>query len=427
MINKPTEKGQALIVIALAAVVLFGFAALAIDGSAAFSDKRHAQNAADTAVMAAALAYSHSNDLTPAAQDNVINSTAFARTLSNGYDNNGTTNIVKVTITDISADSTERCPGKAIGKYIKVDIASAVQTSLARVIGQKQLVSRVSATSRACGTINAPLFPGAAIVGLDQLYTVHGGHLADCGFDTGGNGTWNITGGGVFSNGCAAGGGSSSVNLDAGQCVTTVGVAQGFNCQSQNNSTQLLNYPGDVLAMMPPNPCDHTPGDVGLPQSSGITSGNTVSFNSGVYCISDMTALDSKDIVLNNATLYVTQPVFNLKFTGGGGFSGTPTSSGTYSNYYMIIAMTNPPCLGFTDRNSQVINYRGNGSGTLQGTILAPSACIDLRGNGTTANTVNSQVIGYQVTASGDATVNVNYVEAQNHLNPYNAAITLWK
>ena len=38
-----SEKGQALIVIALAAVVLFSFAALAIDGSMAFSDRRKAQ------------------------------------------------------------------------------------------------------------------------------------------------------------------------------------------------------------------------------------------------------------------------------------------------------------------------------------------------------------------------------------------------
>ena len=59
MAFKTTEKGQALIVIALAAVMLFAFASLAIDGSMAFSDKRHAQNAADTSVLAAALAKTH--------------------------------------------------------------------------------------------------------------------------------------------------------------------------------------------------------------------------------------------------------------------------------------------------------------------------------------------------------------------------------
>ena len=50
------ERGQALIMIALAVVGMFGFSALAIDGSRVFSDRRHAQNAADTAALAAALA-----------------------------------------------------------------------------------------------------------------------------------------------------------------------------------------------------------------------------------------------------------------------------------------------------------------------------------------------------------------------------------
>src|SRR5258705_13459829 len=51
-----TERGQALILIALAAIGLFGIAGLVIDGGAKFSDRRHAQNAADTASLAAALA-----------------------------------------------------------------------------------------------------------------------------------------------------------------------------------------------------------------------------------------------------------------------------------------------------------------------------------------------------------------------------------
>jgi Flp pilus assembly protein TadG len=51
-----TQRGQALILIALAGIALFGIAGLAIDGSAKFSDRRHAQNAADTAALAGALA-----------------------------------------------------------------------------------------------------------------------------------------------------------------------------------------------------------------------------------------------------------------------------------------------------------------------------------------------------------------------------------
>jgi uncharacterized membrane protein len=50
------EKGQAIIMVAFAIVGLVAFAALAIDGGRVLSDRRHAQNAADTAVYAAALA-----------------------------------------------------------------------------------------------------------------------------------------------------------------------------------------------------------------------------------------------------------------------------------------------------------------------------------------------------------------------------------
>src|SRR5215212_2810082 len=56
------ERGQALILIALAAIGLFGVTGLAIDGSARFSDRRHAQNAADAASLAGALAYGNLAD-----------------------------------------------------------------------------------------------------------------------------------------------------------------------------------------------------------------------------------------------------------------------------------------------------------------------------------------------------------------------------
>lgn len=50
------ERGQALIIIAFAAIDLFAFTALAIDGSMVFSKIRQAQNATDVAALAGALA-----------------------------------------------------------------------------------------------------------------------------------------------------------------------------------------------------------------------------------------------------------------------------------------------------------------------------------------------------------------------------------
>jgi putative Flp pilus-assembly TadE/G-like protein len=65
MIAKALEKGQALILIALAAIGLFTFSALAIDGSRVYSDRCHAQKAVDAAALAGALAHSGAMTLPP--------------------------------------------------------------------------------------------------------------------------------------------------------------------------------------------------------------------------------------------------------------------------------------------------------------------------------------------------------------------------
>ena len=52
------ERGQALIVIALALVGIIGVAGLVIDGGNAFQDRQQAQNAADAAALASAYARS---------------------------------------------------------------------------------------------------------------------------------------------------------------------------------------------------------------------------------------------------------------------------------------------------------------------------------------------------------------------------------
>src|SRR5215510_7057011 len=81
-----SERGQALIVIALAAVVLFGFVALVIDGSAKFSDRRHAQNAADTAALAAALDLANAKTSACGTHEE-WQCDAWLRAEDNGYDN----------------------------------------------------------------------------------------------------------------------------------------------------------------------------------------------------------------------------------------------------------------------------------------------------------------------------------------------------
>ena len=182
---KSGEKGQALIIIALAAVGLFAFAALAIDGSRNFSQKRHAQNAADTAVMAGALAHARSTN--PNTDPDIL-AAAQARATSNGFDDNGTSNDVTITVV---ASPSGVCPANTAGKDITVTIVSTIDTTFGRVIGRDTLTSAVTATSRACGSYTGPPFDGNAIVALAPTGK---------GYDGTGTPDWNITGGGIFSN-----------------------------------------------------------------------------------------------------------------------------------------------------------------------------------------------------------------------------------
>jgi hypothetical protein len=88
------------VLLTLAVVGLFAFAALAIDGGRLYAERRHAQNAADNAVLAAARAMCFGENITNA---------ALMLADENGYDNDGVGDIVTVnnppTIGPYSGDS----------------------------------------------------------------------------------------------------------------------------------------------------------------------------------------------------------------------------------------------------------------------------------------------------------------------------------
>jgi hypothetical protein len=161
------ERGQALIMIALAAMVLFGFVALAIDGTAKFADRRHAQNAADTAAIAAALARARAlqnglsddspttgapstcpppSGVLPSPVCTLVLTTALDRAASNGYDNDLVTNEVYIHNPPSSGYYSD-CTNLNFNcnSYIQVEILSHVDTYFARVIGFEQTHNLVEA------------------------------------------------------------------------------------------------------------------------------------------------------------------------------------------------------------------------------------------------------------------------------------------
>src|SRR5688500_14797289 len=178
------ERGQALILLALAAIGLFGIAGLAIDVSAKFSDRRHAQNAADTAALAGVLAMARG--------DTDWELEALDRALDNGYDDNHLSNEVEVHnppstgIYSNCADVHFDC-----NDYVQVIIDSTVNTFFARVIGINQTHNHVEAVASKITENNNFNFGGNAVVALSP---------EGCALMGVGNVNVTIEGGGLYSN-----------------------------------------------------------------------------------------------------------------------------------------------------------------------------------------------------------------------------------
>ena len=414
-----SEKGQALILIAFAAIGLFAFAALAIDGSMLFSDRRHAQNSADSAALAGALAHARGNDITTAATN---------RATSNGYQDNGTTKDVTVTITDAPSGV---CPAHVEGKEITVTIVSTINTTFARVIGRNQLTNTVTATSRACGTYTGPPFEGNAIVSLAP---------SGKGYDGTGTPDWIIEGGGIFSNSSSSNSAYCNGAADiTAPSVTVVGGVD-FNCHGVNitgttteGADQYSSYTS-YAALFPREPaCDGTAYQSGgqwHPQSGA--DGSTVAFSGdmdfapGLYCVTNSPGPYHGALTGINVTFYITSANFSMKFNGAGNyFNASAPTSGEYDGVLMYFA----PQVDANGNllNTQELDLRGNGDADIVGSIIAPSADVTMFGNSSESATINSQIIAYHVDSGGTADIHIEFVQDDNYQSTLPITLTLLK
>jgi len=176
MNKKVTEKGQALILIAFGIIALVGFTALAVDGGRVFSDRRNAQNAADTAVLAAALTQIR-DDYGIVSPCGDYEQCGLDRAADNNYTNNPPKSTVTVEFCDDAAAAGDPCTGLAgsPAEYIRVTITSQVRMTFARVLGREFVTNRVEAIARVQGTAaDNPFSAGAG------LYSARSDNSDDC-------------------------------------------------------------------------------------------------------------------------------------------------------------------------------------------------------------------------------------------------------
>ncbi|MBN2116377.1 MAG: hypothetical protein JW730_07395 [Anaerolineales bacterium] len=382
------ERGQALILIALAAIGLFGFAALAIDGSATFSDRVHAQNAADTAALSAALTKIRGGDWSQSALD---------RAQDNGYLNDGQASIVHVHCPP------ENGPYAGNDEYLEVIIESTIQTTFGRVVGINQVRNRVEAVTHVEPPKRAPLYSGAAMVALKP-----DGRGA---FRSHGTNATSVIGSGIFVNSkddCAFEQvGNSEIDTLAG--IQIVGNACLHGSITPANAitpgARPVPYPP---ANLPPEPsCTQDAVQSGSMLSPGNWDGTfpprgVTLLQPGIYCVDGMFMVNAHDTLTGDGVLIYMRSG-NVHWDGRAQINLTAPTSGPYAGLLLYLPMS----------NDEGVIINGNSDSSFVGTFLAPASDIQINGTAGVAG-YRSQIIGYTIDLIGTADMLVNYNQSEN-------------
>ena len=395
-----SERGQALILITLAMIGLIGFTALTIDGGMAFSDKRHAQNAADTAAFAAALAKIHDDDWV---------TLALERAEVNGYKNDEQTAVHVL------------CPpesGQYAGndEYVQVIIESTVKTTFTRVLGREQINNRVEAVTHVTPEKIAPLYDGAAMVSLKPdgrgAFRSHGTNIT------------SIIGSGIFvnsDNGCAFEQIGNSV-IDTPTGIQIVGNA----CMNGSITPATIITTGTSAVAYPPTNLPPEPicSQDAIQYGDTLTSGNwadtfpprgVTHLSPGIYCV-DGTFMVNANEVLTGDEVLIYMHSGNVHWDGNAQINLTAMQSGPYAGLLIYLPLSND--------DGVIVN--GNSDSSFVGTFLAPSSDIQVNGIAG-ADGYSSQFIGYTIDLIGTADLTLNYDQTENLLVEYPPTLELVK
>jgi len=423
------ERGQALVLIAIASIALFAIIGLVIDGSAAFSDRRHAQNAADTAALAGALA--------KVKGDPYWDLAAVDRAGANGYgDLVGSTVVVNNPpasgIYSNCADVHFTCTD-----YVQVIITTNLKTTFASIFGINQLHNRVEAVASTITANDHYNFGGNSVVALSS---------SGCALVAGGTTNVDINGGGMFSNSdssCAFKKNScaGTVDIDGGSgTITTVGGDElNTGClPSANLSTgaKQVAFPPVYEQLATPTECSQT-ADLAANYNvtgSGPTRTATLQpghysqlpvnnnwkdmiLNPGVYCIDttlSVSSTGSLSIASGNTAGVLLYFKAGGSFTINGGATvniwGINTNNTSTPSEYQGFLMYVAPNYSLSTPPTCKIN--GGSTSTYAGTIYAPYCNLQL--NGGSGMTMNSQLVGYTVDMTGASGVTLNYTAGDN-------------
>ena len=434
------ESGQTLIIIAFAVVGLFAFTALAIDGGMVFSDRRHAQNAADTAALAAALARARAS----ANWEQI----GLDRAEVNGYSStNGST--VEVYLCSDANATCANLPAGTEDQYVQARITSTVKLFFARIIGWQEVTNHTDAVARASVPEVTPWFDGNALVS-----TMEGCRSAsdpNDPFTIGGNGTTIINDSGIFVNSICNpaftdNGNSNLVTTDEGVCVvggvpgnvTGVSPYPDGNCDSQVDPSkyQLPNPDCSQAGSITGSGGNYEawPGYFNISGNQtfpNVSPSGVLKLHKGIYCLyngislngnweitTDLNENDLHDSDSEGVFFYI--PDGDVTFNGGSNMEIYAINSlaDDYPEQFLNYLIYIPPS------NEANVTITGNNGSIFTGTILAPTSHVTLNGSGNSFS-LDTQIIGYDLTITGGGTIDITYNQANNAVAITNPGIEL--
>ena len=415
------EKGQVLVILALALVALFGFAGLAIDGTRVYEARRQNQSTADSAALTAA---GVAQNVIKEAQPDIFFCGDSPTALTRMASDQGITSaqiaakedgivLARYDITTNGVTSVCGTDKKRTYMDFTAKVTTTTTTTFARVIGITSLPSSATATVRIYPYQSAAY--GNAIASLSDTC---GGVVF------GGSSITTIIKGGVFSNSCIDGNGGPQVDVQTGkiQYNTTYSPPTsggGFLSPTPQQTTSKLADTGLVGDPKCPSSGYSAPPSVGTASAGNYTgikvnANQTLTLAPGRYCLKG--DLD----VGANGTLNATGVTF-VFVTGSTSFNGTAN-----------LNLSAPTCpvgdkycvpTGFTEDtkflkgvlmymvegNASTITLNGSSSNDYKGLIYAPDGYVKINGT-SDSKTFNTQIIAWNVTIEGNASLSMDQI-----------------
>lgn len=394
------ERGQVIVYLVIGFVVFLGFVAIAVDGGMALADRRHSQNAADSASLAGgaeAALYLENYDV------NYKNWNCNLTGVTQAIHHSEETSITRAGANqfEIDQDPTDHngvvaiCDSTDYPWYgnkgdvfidVTVDISDTTQANFLQLLFPTALHNEVDAVTRV--RPRQPIAFGNAIVALNpESCSGHqnGGIMY-------GNGNIDLFGGGVFSNGCLRGNGNADVDITDG---LPLGNQLDPGNVNWNPPPELVDFqiPDNAYEVPIPNCTGHWVDD--LPLMPTLLN--------GLYCMNGDIKINAHDVIsstVEGVTIFV--PNGSVSINGNAKLTLTAPPPDSHPDPAIPGVLIYLPA-----SNPRDISINGTSDSVFTGLILAPRSSISL--NGTGGNSYVGQVVGWNVLVGGTADLYLVY------------------